>query len=126
MGVVISYFDKCCNGCKWREYDGCCSSKCFDMEPYTDYISSEKKLNILEQKYNQLQQSYTEIYENNNRLHNKCIQLEEKDGLKEKFLQKLISDLDQLTKKVELVDQRVSSIHSEKLDNVETDFIVIA
>jgi hypothetical protein len=128
MGIIMSIFEKC--GCKWKCNDEywkniSCSSKCFDMEPYTDYSSSEKKITILEQKTIQLEQYCTEIDENNKRLHNKCVQLEERDNMREKNTQKILVDMSLLTKTIESLEQNIRTIHLEKTENFENDFIVI-
>ncbi len=128
MGLIMGIFDKC--GYKWKDYDEywkecCCFSKCSDKESYTDY-SSDKKITILEQKITQLEQHYTFIYEENTRLHNKYVLLEEKDNNIEKTLQKVMGDIGTITKTIESLEQRVSTIHLEKSDNPENEFIVIA
>lgn len=128
MGLIMGVFERCV--CKWKDYeecwkDSCCSSKCNDKESYTDY-SSDKKLTVLEQKISQLEQHYTFIYEENTRLHNKCIILEEKDNNIEKILQKVNGDMGIMTKTIESLEQRVSTIHLDRSENPENEFIVIS
>lgn len=125
MGML----EKC--GCKWKGSEEClksmnCFSKCIDKEPYTDYSFSEKKIAAFEQKINQLEQYCTVMDENNKRLHNKCVQLEERDNNRERNIQKIVLDMDIITKSIESLEQRVSTIHLDKSDNVENEFIVIA
>ena len=128
MGLIMGIFERC--GCKWKDYEDCWKESCFssknvDKESYTDY-SSDKKISILEQKITQLEQHYTFIYEENTRLHNKFVLLEEKDNNKEKILQRVIGDIGTITKTIESLEQRVSTIHLEKSENPENEFIVIA
>jgi hypothetical protein len=128
MGLIMGLFEKC--GCKWKDYDECwkgmcCSSKTIDKESYTDY-SSDKKITVLEQKISQLEQHYTFIYEENTRLHNKCVVLEEKDSNRDKTIQKVIWDIGIMAKTIESLEQRVSTIHLDKSENAENEFIVIA
>jgi len=120
MGV----FDGC--GWKWKSCDECWRSMNSNEQPsYTDYPTTDKKITTLEQKLIQLEQYYTVMEENNIRLTNKCNQLEEKNINQDKNNQKIVMDMNQIVKTIESLEQRVSTIHFDKSNTIESDFIVI-
>ena len=52
-------------------------------------------------------------------------QLEEKNINQDKNNQKIVMDMNQIVKTIESLEQRVSTIHFDKSNTIESDFIVI-